>query len=97
MHNYTKEEIKNLANLAKIAIKDSEIDDYAKKISNIINLIEKIKTIDLKNIPPMSHPLENINQRLREDKVTETNQRELLQKNAPLIENGLYLVPSIIE
>jgi len=52
--------------------------------------------VDTKGIEPMSHA-QDVAQRLREDKVTETNQREAFQAIAPQVEGGLYLVPQVIE
>ena len=96
MPEYTNEEIKNIAHLARLEINESDIENNAKNFSNIINMIEKIHAIDTKNISPMSHPLE-LNQRLRKDEVTEPNQRELFQSIAPKKEDSLYLVPKVIE
>lgn len=96
MSEYTNEEIKNIAHLARLEIKDNEIENHAKNFSNIINVIEKIKEINTENVEPMSHPFD-LEQRMRADEVTETNQRELFQKNASKKEAGLYLVPQVIE
>jgi len=96
MANYTKEEIQKIASLARLEIKDSEITNHAKNFSNIINIVEKIKEINTENIEPMAHALD-LYQRMRKDQVTETNERELLQKTAPKVADGLYLVPQVIE
>ena len=96
MPKNTPKEIKIIANLARLDIKDSEIENHAKNFYNIINIIEKIKEINTENIEPMSHPFD-LEQRMRKDEVTETDQRELFQKNASKKEAGLYLVPQVIE
>lgn len=96
MPEYTNEEIKNIAHLARLEIKDNEIANHAKNFSNIINVIEKIKEINTENVEPMSHPFD-LEQRMRADEITETDQRELFQKNASKKEAGLYLVPQVIE
>ena len=96
MQKYTNNEIKKIAHLARLEIKDDEIENHAKNFSNIINIIEKIKEINTENIEPMSHPFD-LEQRMRKDEATETNQRDLFQKNAPKKEAGLYLVPQVIE
>ena len=96
MSKYTHEEIKYIAKLARLAIKDSEIPNYAKNFSNIINVVEKIKSANTDNIEPMAHALE-LSQRMRPDQVTEKNNRDLWQQNAPQKESGLYLVPQVIE
>lgn len=96
MSEHTNEEIKNIAHLARLEIKESDIANHAKNFSNIINMIEKIHDVDTQNISPMSHPFE-LDQRLRKDEITESNQRELFQSIAPKKIAGLYLVPKVIE
>lgn len=61
-----------------------------------MNLVEQMDAVDTENVSPMAHPQDAF-QRLREDTVTEENQREHFQKNAPAVEDGLYLVPQVIE
>lgn len=90
------EEVLKIANLARLQIKQDEVEQYAKDLSNIIQLVEQMNTVDTKHIVPMAHPLD-VAQRLREDKVTEVNQREKFQTIAPAAEKGLYLVPKVIE
>ena len=92
----THDEIKKIAHLARIKITEEEADATIKKLSCILNLIEDMKKIDTTNISPMSHS-QSLTQRLREDIVTETNQREKLQKIAPEVSGGLYIVPQVIE
>ena len=92
----TPEEVLKIANLARLQIESDEVDQYAKDLSNIINLVEQMNVVDTKNILPMAHPLD-ATQRLREDKVTEENQREKFQSIAPVADKGLYLVPKVIE
>lgn len=90
------EEVLNIANLARLQIKQDEVEQYATDLSNIINLVEQMNTVDTKDIQPMAHPLD-ATQRLREDKVTEENQRDKFQAIAPSAKKGLYLVPKVIE
>lgn len=92
----TPEEVQKIAHLARLQINDDEVDQYAVELSNILSFVEKMNTADTQDIEPMAHPLDII-QRLREDKVTETNQREKFQSIAPRAEKGLYLVPKVIE
>jgi aspartyl-tRNA(Asn)/glutamyl-tRNA(Gln) amidotransferase subunit C len=66
------------------------------KLTGILELIEQMQAVDTKGIEPMSHS-QDVTQRLRDDVVTETNQRELYQSIAPAVEEGLYLVPKVIE
>lgn len=90
------EEVKKIAHLARIAIDDANIPAYATNLNNILTLVEQMNAVDTSNVEPMAHPL-NVTQRLREDHVTEPNQRELFQSIAPKTEAGLYLVPKVIE
>jgi len=89
-------EVAKIAHLARIAITDTEISEYASDLNNILDLVATMETADTTAIAPLSDPLER-EQRLREDKVTETNQREKLLKLAPQTEAGLFLVPQVIE
>ena len=92
----TPDDVKKIAHLARLGINESDIDDYASNVSNILNLVEQMNSIDTSNVSPMAHP-QDVCQRLRADDVLEENQRERFQKIAPLTENGLYLVPQVIE
>jgi aspartyl-tRNA(Asn)/glutamyl-tRNA(Gln) amidotransferase subunit C len=91
-----KEDVINIAHLARLAIKEEDIPLYAQNLTDILALIEQMSTIDTASVEPMAHPFDAI-QRLRDDNVTETNQREHFQAIAPQIEDGLYLVPKVIE
>lgn len=89
-------DIKRLAHLARIEINDQEAEQTLNKLSGILTLIEEMQAVDTKGITPMSHS-QDVVQRLREDVVSETNQRALFQQNAPSVDSGLYLVPKVIE
>lgn len=89
-------DIKRLAHLARIEINDQEAEQTLYKLSGILTLIEEMQAVDTKGITPMSHS-QDVVQRLREDVVSETNQRALFQQNAPSVDSGLYLVPKVIE
>lgn len=90
------EEVLKIANLARLQIKQDEVEQYATDLSNIINLVEQMNEVETKDILPMAHPLD-ATQRLREDTVAEENQRDKFQSIAPSAEKGLYLVPKVIE
>lgn len=92
----TVEEVKKIAHLARLNVTETELPKYAEKLSSIFDLIAQMDQADTNGITPMAHPL-NTSQRLRKDAVTETDQRELLQTNAPAVDTGLYLVPQVIE
>ncbi len=91
-----KEEIEKIAWLARLALDEDDISNYSRDLTNILSMIEQMNAIDTKNIEPLAHPLE-INARLRDDAINETNQREKFQKLAPAVENGHYIVPKVIE
>jgi aspartyl-tRNA(Asn)/glutamyl-tRNA(Gln) amidotransferase subunit C len=74
----------------------NETKDVEEKLSKIIDFVDQLQTISTDDIEPMAHPL-NQSQRLRMDEVTETNDRENIQKNAQQIEEGMYLVPKVID
>ena len=91
-----KEDVEKIAHLARLAISDEDVAGYAHNLSNILNLVEQMSSVDTSGVTPMAHPLDAC-QRLRNDEVTETNQREHFQSIAPQVEAGLYLVPKVIE
>ncbi len=90
------EDIKNIAKLARLKIDEADVPGYVTNLSNILDLVEQMNSVDTEGVVPMSHPLEVI-QRLRDDEVTETNQRDEFQAVAPATEDGFYLVPRVIE
>jgi len=92
----TNQDVQKVARLARLAMGESEIETARAQLSGIFALIAEMQAIDTQGIAPMSHA-QDVSQRLREDTVTETNQRELFQSIAPQVEAGLYLVPQVIE
>ena len=92
----TPEDVKRIAHLARIEVTDGEVQATLTKLSGILGLIEEMQAVDTTGIVPMSHS-QDVVQRLRPDVVTESDQRALFQSIAPAVENGLYLVPKVIE
>lgn len=92
----TVNDVKRIADLAYIEIDEGEAKETLIQLSGIFNLIETMQAVDASTVEPMSHA-QSVVQRLREDEVTETDQRELCQSIAPQVEAGLYLVPQVIE
>ncbi|PPD11362.1 Asp-tRNA(Asn)/Glu-tRNA(Gln) amidotransferase subunit GatC [Methylophilus sp.] len=90
------DDIKRIAHLARIEVSDNEAQETLNKLSGILGLIEQMQAVDTTGIEPMSHS-QDVTQSLREDVVTATNQRELFQSIAPATQDGLYLVPKVIE
>lgn len=88
--------VHNIARLARLNIDDSEVDKYRSELSNILAFVEQMDAVDTQGIEPMTHPFD-ATLRLREDEVSETNQRDKFQAIAPNSEQGLYLVPKVID
>ncbi len=91
-----RDDVVKIAHLARLAIDEADIPRYARELSNILALVEQMNRVDTTDVEPMAHPLDT-RQRLRPDVLTEDDQRELFQTNAPQVEAGLYLVPKVIE
>lgn len=91
-----KEDVIKIAHLARLQVADSEIAATTERLSSILGLIEQLEAAPTDGIEPMAHPTDAV-QRLRDDVVTETNHRDDYQKIAPATEDGLYLVPKVIE
>lgn len=92
----SRKDIEKVAVLARIRVDDEQVSALEKDLGNILELVDQLSAADTDSVEPMAHPL-NAVQRLRPDEVTETNQREAFQAIAPATENGLYLVPRVIE
>lgn len=92
----TINDVKRIAHLARIEVTETEAEATLGKLTGILGLIEEMQAVDTTGITPMSHS-QDVTQRLRTDVVTATNQREEFQKIAPAVEDGLYLVPKVIE
>ncbi len=91
-----RSELEKLANLARINVGESVLDDAAQSISEVLALVDQLQAINTDGVEPMAHPQDAI-QQLRADEITEPNQREKFQAIAPQTEEGLYLVPKVIE
>lgn len=89
-------DIIRIAQLARIKLKKDQISGLKIEISGILELIEQLHSCQTNEVDPMAHP-SDISLALREDAVTEANQREELQNVAPEIDRGLYLVPKVID
>lgn len=89
-------EVERIAYLARLAIGEHDIPRYARDLSSILELAERMNAVDTHAVEPMAHPLD-LTQRLRPDEITEPDRRERFQAIAPRTERGLYLVPRVIE
>ena len=92
----TTAEILNIAKLARLHVEESELVDYQQDLSAILGFVEQMEQVNVDGVEPMAHP-QDMSQSLREDVVTESDQRERFQSIAPATANGLYLVPKVIE
>lgn len=91
-----RSEVEKIAHLARLDLREDDLPRTTETLNNILGLIDRMQAVDTSGVEPLAHPLETT-QRLRRDEVTETNQREAYQAIAPAVENGLYLVPRVIE
>lgn len=92
----SKSDIEKLAVLARINISEQESQLVTERIGSVLDLVDQLQAQNTDGIEPMAHPMDAV-QTLRADKVTESNQRETLMSNAPAAEEGLFLVPRVIE
>lgn len=90
------EEVRKIADLARLEVSDEEVAAYAGELSQILELVDQMNAADTSSIAPMAHPQHAV-QRMRPDVVTEGNQRERFQAIAPATERGFYLVPRVVE
>jgi len=92
----TAEDVNKIAYLARLGIDVKDIDAYARDLSGILDLVAQMSSVDTEDVQPMAHPMDQT-QRLRADEVTELDQHEYFQNQAPQVEADLYLVPKVIE
>jgi aspartyl-tRNA(Asn)/glutamyl-tRNA(Gln) amidotransferase subunit C len=96
----TAADIARIANLARLELQPDESARMLTKINGFFELVETMRAVDTTGIEPLAHPvaaIRDISLRLREDRASEPNNREANQRNAPAVENGLFLVPKVIE
>ncbi len=91
-----KEDVEKIAHLARIALSEDDIPQYARNLSDILHFVDQMNGVDTTGLTPVAHPL-NLTAWTREDTVSERDQREHFQRIAPQVEGGLYLVPKVIE
>ena len=94
------DDLKRLARLARIAVSGDDVLLLQSQLKGVFGLIDQLQAVDTRGIEPLAHPLDIVQplaQRLREDRVTESDQRTANLANAPAQENGLFLVPKVIE
>jgi len=89
-------DVEKIAHLARLAVSEDQADALVKDLSGILSLVDQMNAVDTNGVAPMAHPL-HMAQRLREDVVTEQNNRDRFMAIAPSAEKGLFLVPRVIE
>lgn len=92
----TADQVRQVAHLARLEIKPEQVEHYAVQLSRILDMVSELSKVDTQGVEPMAHPLA-MNQRLRPDAVTEPNLRAEYQAHAPSVQDGLFLVPKVIE
>lgn len=91
-----RSDVVKIAHLARINIDETDIQEYLINMSSLLDLVDQMQAVDTIDIEPLSHPMDSV-QRLRADEVSETDNRALLQSVAPAVDDGLFLVPKIID
>ena len=91
-----KDQVQHIATLARLRLDDEEFADVVDKLSRIVDFVDQLQAAPTDDVLPMAHPL-NMTQRLRADEVTEPDERDDIQENAPSNDGGYYLVPKVIE
>lgn len=92
----TESDVQKIAHLARLSVSDAERAEVTARLGSLLSLVDRLQAAATAGIEPMAHPLDAV-QPLRPDLVTETDHRDRYQQIAPATENGLYLVPRVIE
>ena len=90
------DDVQKIAHLARLAIEPEQLETYTRNLSGILQLVEQMNVVDTEGVETMAHPRDS-KLRLRDDVVTEENQREKFMELAPASENGLFLVPKVLD
>ncbi len=96
----TLTDVKRIAHLARLELADADAEPTLAQLNEFFGLVEQMQAVDTNGIAPLAHPIEQIEDvalRLRDDVVTESIDRNDNQKSAPAVQDGLYLVPKVIE
>jgi aspartyl-tRNA(Asn)/glutamyl-tRNA(Gln) amidotransferase subunit C len=96
----TPQDIDRIANLARLELRPDESERMLTQINGFFDIVGQMQAVDTRGIEPLAHPvaaIQDIALRLRDDVVSEPNNREANQRSAPAVERGLFLVPKVIE
>ncbi len=91
-----EDDIKDIAHLARLGVDEATLAPLAADLSTVLDLVEQMNAVDTTGVEPMAHPGGAV-LRLRDDVVSEPDQRDKLQQVAPETEQGYFLVPRVIE
>ncbi len=93
----TRQDVEKIAHLARLSITEPEMPVYVTSLSSIVNFVDELSRVQTGDVLPMAHPLDGQHQRLRADVVSESDNHEKYQANAPAVQVGLYVVPRVID
>lgn len=96
----TEQDVSRIATLARLELSDDEQARLLAELNGFFDIVERMRAVDTSGVAPLYTPLsavQDVSLRLREDAVTESDQREANQRSAPAVDNGLFLVPRVIE
>ena len=93
----TDKTVSNIAHLARLHLEDQDLEQHKNKLNDILEWIEQLQKVDTKGVEPLYHPLDKATQPVREDTISEENNREDLLKISENNKAGFYLVPKVIE
>ena len=96
----TPQDVNRIAHLARLELSVAEQGDMLASLNGFFSIVEQMRAVDTRGVEPLYTPLSALHAvalRLRDDVVTEGNDRQANQKNAPAVENGLFLVPKVLE
>jgi aspartyl-tRNA(Asn)/glutamyl-tRNA(Gln) amidotransferase subunit C len=96
----TPQDIDRIAHLARLQLQPAEAERMGEQINGFFAIVEAMQAVDTTGIEPLAHPvatIQDVQLRLREDVVSEPDQRQANQQSAPAVERGLFLVPKVIE
>ena len=93
----TRQDVEKIAHLARLSITEQEMPVYVTSLSSIVDFVNELSRVETGSVEPMAHPLDDQRQRLRPDVVSESDQHVKYQRNAPSVQEGLYVVPRVIE
>lgn len=96
----TRPDIERIAHLARLELSDAQSERMQTKLNDFFATVEAMRAVDTTGVEPLAHPIaaiQDVQLRLREDTVSEPDQREANQRSAPAVEDGLFLVPKVIE